>query len=417
MDPSFDSAQRLELSDFIADFRHTIPRLNAMREGIELYGATRFSAFDLFAPNENTLSRVIIELFDPLGSHGQGVLFLNALLQAIGFARLRQNDPVRVKREAMTRSRRRIDMVIETPQYVIGIENKPWAAQQANQLADYRDELKADPRGRTPILIFLSDQKERSAHGDVVRVPYYSSHGEISLRELLTSVKDEIKALKPKAFVLDFIQYIDAEFGSGYVDDEAYKPYFDAVNAEFDDISKRKAIATILLAQNSLHTRVLSDVGDYVLAQVRAKVRADFEPHSEYKLGDSVGDRYYPWGLRRAAWPVNCLVALEAQAEGYDQIMFGVKAPDIKRLSEKEHDEASPARKKLEDMTRSIPGGKKTPYWPWMQEVAEPYWGPEFAARLIIESATGEVEAHPEVQELGRLFVEMAATVDRLLSE
>jgi hypothetical protein len=388
-----------------------------MREGIELYGATRFSAFDIFDPNENTLSRVIVELFDPLGSHGQGLLFLNALLVELELPRVRQNEPVRVRREAMTRARRRIDIVIETSQYVIGIENKPWAIQQVNQLADYLEELKADLRGRKPVLIFLSDQDERSAHGEVVGIPYAASHEELSLRSLLAKVKDDIKALKPRAFVLDFIRYIDSEFGSDHVDDEADKPFLDAVGAEFDDPLKRKAVATVLLAQYTLHTRILSEVGDFVLSEVRGKLGSDYEPVSEFKLGDSLCDRYYPWGVRRATWPSNCIVGIEAQADGFDRLIFGVRAPDASRIGESDQEEASPARPKLEMMTRQIPGGRKTPWWPWMQEASVSYWGPEFAARLIIESPTAKVDEHPEVQEVARLFVETAAAVDRLLHD
>ncbi|MFC3326073.1 hypothetical protein [Mesorhizobium cantuariense] len=48
----------------------SIPRLDALRAGINFYGATGFSVFSIFAPNENALSRVIVELFDPAGSHG-----------------------------------------------------------------------------------------------------------------------------------------------------------------------------------------------------------------------------------------------------------------------------------------------------------------------------------------------------------
>ncbi|KQT51207.1 hypothetical protein ASG47_18710 [Devosia sp. Leaf420] len=147
-----------EVRDAISHMALMVPTLDANRAGIDLYGAPAFSAFSVFSPNENTLSRIVVELFDPAGSHGQGALFLNAMLRAIGIPGVNPREAIRVRREVLTRARRRIDIVIEMPRYVIGIENKPWAVQQPNQLGDYLSELSADLRGRTPVLVFLSDQ-------------------------------------------------------------------------------------------------------------------------------------------------------------------------------------------------------------------------------------------------------------------
>ena len=73
-------------------------------------------------------------------------------------------------------------------------------------------------------------------------------------------------------------------------------------------------------------------------------------------------------------------------------------------------------RKALENMVTAIPGGKKNIWWAWHQELPEPYWGQEFAARVILNSPTGSVKDHSEVQDLARKFVKMAAEVDRLLT-
>jgi hypothetical protein len=229
------------LADFISDFTKTLPRLAAISEGINLYGATTFSPFAIFNPDENTLSRVVAELFDPSGSHGQGLLFLNNLLAAIAVPRINRLDVVRVRREAMTRANRRIDIVIETSGYVIGIENKPWAIQQKDQLRDYLEELKSDLRGRRPILIFLSEQDAETAGEETVRIPYYDpGEGETTLYELLSNSLDEIKAAAPKAFVVDFLRYIAINFGDEYVETPADKPYVEAVSAEFDDHTNAK---------------------------------------------------------------------------------------------------------------------------------------------------------------------------------
>ncbi|MBB6262256.1 hypothetical protein FHS77_002828 [Paenochrobactrum gallinarii] len=391
-----------------------IPQLDAMRAGIELYGATDFSIFSLFSPNENALSRIVVELFDPAGSHGQGLLFLNAMLSAIDVPRVNQREAIRAQREVLTRAKRRIDIVIQTPRYVIGIENKPWASQQPNQLKDYIDELSADLRGRIPILIFLSDKEEKSAKGEVINVPFYSRTSNISLHAVLSSVVKDIKANKPKEFVEEFIFYIDDNFGEGQMSVETDAPYIDAVSAEFDVKENRKALAAFLLSQETLHLRIINEIGDYILSQIKVQLSDDFIPISDAKLSDCLYQQYRQWGIRHTSWPLNCEVALESQKYFFNEIKFGVKAPDEKRLRGQEKKFASLARIKLEGNI-PISGGRKTIYWPWEELVWDPYWGAEFAARLILQSPTGLVDDHPEVQELAQKFVDILSSVHELL--
>ncbi len=398
-----------------------LPRLAAMREGIDLYGATSFSPFAIFDPDENTLSRVIAELFDPAGSHGQGLLFLNALLAAIGVPRINSLDAVKVRREASTRAKRRIDIVIETSGYVIGIENKPWAVQQKDQLKDYRDELRADLRGRKPILIFISEQEAQTAGSDTIRVPYYfAKNDEKTLHALLTDVVGEIKANAPKAFVEDFLRYIETTFGGGYVDSQADKLYTDAVNAEFDSLHRRKAIASVLLSQETLHSRILDEIGDYLLEQVRKNVSPDFiaacdRPEFDPQVSECLWERWTPYGLRRPTWPVNCHIALEAQANRYVDIIFGVKAPDGTAKNTVEKHYACPGRKSLETMAGDIPGGKRSVWWPWYKSLPGKNWDLGNCARLVLESPTGDLRDHPEIQDLASQFVVLAKSVNDLL--
>ncbi|MBY3044834.1 PD-(D/E)XK nuclease family protein [Rhizobium leguminosarum] len=418
---SIDQAH-LSLSSFISDFSKMLPRLAAMREGIDLYGATTFSPFSIFSPDENTLSRVIAEIFDPVGSHGQGLLFLNSLLSAIALPRLNRLDAVKVRREVLTRAKRRIDIVIETSRYVIGIENKPWAAQQKNQLGDYLAELKADLRGRKPVLIFLSDQHALTAGDETIRVPYY--HGEsdeLTLYGLLAKIVPEIKAAAPKAFIEDFLRYIEFTFGGQYVGSPSDKPYIEAVSAEFDDPQRRKVVASILLSQETLHIRLLDEIGEFLLEEVRDKVNRDFEPSCdqqgiEPRMSKCLWARWTPFGLRRPSWPINCHVAVEAHGSNWlSEIIIGVKAPDGDKIPPKEKHYACPGRARLESMATQIPGGKKSQYWPWHKFLPDSYWGQEYCARLVIESPTGALRDHPEVQDLARQLVELASEVDRLL--
>ena len=106
-------------------------------------------------------------------------------------------------------------------------------------------------------------------------------------------------------------------------------------------------------------------------------------------------------------------------ATGYhDEVYYGVVAPDPNSHEVKDQPgRECRARPKFEDLSRRIPGGRKTVWWPWWQYVETRYWGPEFAARLIIEAPSGGVESHPDLQDFARRIVQLAEAVEEALAE
>jgi PD-(D/E)XK nuclease superfamily len=260
-----------DLARVVDELATQIPTLDAQRAGAEMYGASQLSVFGLFSPNENTLNRILSDLFDPRGSHGQGPLFLNAFLEALGIPHVGWRDhSVQVKREFVTEAARRIDVVIEADTFLVGIENKPWSGQQPSQLGDYVRELKRRSNGRPSQLVFLSDQEEKSAKGDVRRMPYKAIGGSQSIYNVLSDTKESIKAPRCRVFIEDFLSYIDRQFGEGCMIEEADKVYVEAVEAEFErGPASKKAIAAILLSQERLHMRILDEIGTYLTNEIR----------------------------------------------------------------------------------------------------------------------------------------------------
>lgn len=145
--------------------------------------ATKWTVFrDFFHfihKRENTLSRIFRTLLDPVGDHGQGPKFLNALLDeirdsvpasdtvaAVPLPTSHSDCAIRTEYPIPHGS---IDIVIEWPRsdYRIGIENKPWAAEQRGQIKRYFGALLA--RGKTP-----ADSYEAIGH---VLVLYFSGNG------------------------------------------------------------------------------------------------------------------------------------------------------------------------------------------------------------------------------------------------
>lgn len=114
--------------------------------------------FDHLMPNEVRISRILAMLLDPRGVHGQGCLFLSALLSTLNLDRDGlMSARVHVERATRkTKTRRRIDIMIETAEWIIGIENKVWGAPDQNdQVADYLREL-SSLRPNNYVLLYLT---------------------------------------------------------------------------------------------------------------------------------------------------------------------------------------------------------------------------------------------------------------------
>lgn len=89
---------------------------------------------------EVAICRLLKELLDPKGSHGNGVAFLkefvNIVLRKDGFSDNDLKNAV-VSREECIDSRRRVDLVLRIGKEVIPIEVKIFAIDQDSQLSDY----------------------------------------------------------------------------------------------------------------------------------------------------------------------------------------------------------------------------------------------------------------------------------------
>lgn len=126
---------------------------------INKFLANDFSVFNYFSCEEMKLSAIIADLLHPFGSHGQGQLFLkmfiqriNMMLPADSHLKMERLDTTKIAREVATRcieaTQRRIDIVLENDEWILGIENKPWACEQDNQLQSYRQHLENQYRSR-----------------------------------------------------------------------------------------------------------------------------------------------------------------------------------------------------------------------------------------------------------------------------
>ena len=167
------------------------PHLHAARaveHELDRHLARRFNVFRYLRDDELGLSRIIADLLDPTGEHGQGTTFLEAMLELLGvapeggdsvrpgrdvpgkrtaaatwkgrFDRLRSTaaGKIRVVQERGLPTGRRIDITVDIPTddgtFCLAFENKPRADDQPGQCRDYLKFLEKQ-YGERCLLVYL----------------------------------------------------------------------------------------------------------------------------------------------------------------------------------------------------------------------------------------------------------------------
>lgn len=240
VDASID-AYKVELTNFFASLSPALDIAERVQVELDRVAATRFSIFEYFSEQEEDLSRILADLLNPSGSHGQGERFLQLFVGELTrqsnewsklLRRVQSNDVLmkcKVTLEFPTQKGRKIDIVLEIPHvekgnvFCIGIENKPWGRDEDRQIADYlKDLLKKYPENAR-MLYFSGDGSEpgeNSLEGLVVQerslcqtVPYRRSKGECpSLEGWIQQCWEKCQAERVRWFLKDLLVYIERQF-------------------------------------------------------------------------------------------------------------------------------------------------------------------------------------------------------------
>lgn len=127
------------------------------------------SIFDIagYPHYENVCSNILAFYLNPNNEHGLGNLLFSSLMNLVGGNESNQ-DNVQIDREVSTNKGGRLDIVIETDNQIIGIENKIFHHLN-NDLSDYSDSIDdwAKPNQLTSVKIILSLRREQESSGFV----------------------------------------------------------------------------------------------------------------------------------------------------------------------------------------------------------------------------------------------------------
>lgn len=241
-------------------------RAASLAEAKQLYAAELapdFNLVDHLRHNEVALSRYLGLLLDIKGVHGQGELFLRGLLQRLEQPGFEPQDLLRVELEQRTHSGRFLDIYLEFRGGVIGIENKPWAADQDKQLEDYARFLQMSARGGQWLLVYACNWEPSEASLNVEQRKALEQAGNflrldfLQIAEWLDDSACHTRAPKVRLFV---------EALSAYVRQQ--------VNGE-SDLSEAEQIKAVIL-QKPEHLEAALKVAQSI-DQVKTQLLAEFQ--------------------------------------------------------------------------------------------------------------------------------------------
>lgn len=224
MEPNED-----RLNSFFKGMQYYLDVSREARQGLASAVANSFSIFDYLQPSENLLSRIISDLLDPRGNHGQGSTFLKSFLEQLverkcklpsGWETRADHAIVATETSTSINQRQKNRYSYRTTSgFRNRIENKPWANEQISQLADYRDELYRRyggqfvliflcQRGRTLTSIPAVDWKKLEDHNQGA-ILHYSDH----FLTWLVNCQEKSQADKIRHFLKDFEKFVRSTLG------------------------------------------------------------------------------------------------------------------------------------------------------------------------------------------------------------
>lgn len=172
---------------FFAELAPRLDTARALEAELDRHLARRFNVFDYAKTDELGISRILADLLDPDGPHGQGTLFLERFVK--GLENLRNWPDLRERRisvdvEHVIRGNRRIDIYVEIggakAAHCLAIENKPYAEDQNNQIKDYLAHLSKRHPGRF-MLIYLSPRGEGPSSSSLPKNELAKSIGQFAI--------------------------------------------------------------------------------------------------------------------------------------------------------------------------------------------------------------------------------------------
>lgn len=211
-----------KFSHFFKELDFRLNLFQTYKQSFDKYLASEFNVFQYILPNENRLSDIIADLLDPKGRHGQKEIFLKEFIEIVGKSGKCDVLKGKIIREKTTdyilNSQRRIDIIIDFGDFGIGIENKPWAIDQKDQLKEYDQHLMKKYKD-SYLLIYLTATGSDPDSLSKSEIEFLKNQEKFlnmaypdKFNTWLESCYKQSDSEKIRMFLRDFIKYIYFEF-------------------------------------------------------------------------------------------------------------------------------------------------------------------------------------------------------------
>ena len=167
---------------------------------------------------ENVCSNILAFYFNPIEEHQLNNLFINSFIKIliskkINIKTINKTDKLKIDREYTTLKGNRIDIVIQHNNFVIGIENKIYAAVN-NDLEDYSETLNKLNKNSIKVLLSLHDNSDIINNTEFVNITYQEFFNQLKI-DLLNCQENNKWIL----FLNEFIKNIENYEGEGEMEE------------------------------------------------------------------------------------------------------------------------------------------------------------------------------------------------------
>lgn len=196
-----------------------------------------------FPSRENVFSNVLKFYLNPKKPHGYGIRVLKIFLESFSDIPESELHDANIYREVVTNSKKRIDLVIETKNYVFGIENKVYHILN-NDLKHYKEYLETKYDNKSVHILVLSLNGEASEVDCIVTFMSYKD-----LLKKMENLGSSDFSNKYEFFLKEFLQNLKNHFPSFMTKEQID---FLLINDEaINQIKKLSDIATNFIASKS----------------------------------------------------------------------------------------------------------------------------------------------------------------------
>ena len=397
-----------ELERFFAEIAPRLETAQTLDDELDRQLARRFNVFRYLRTDEKGFSRMIADLLDPAGAHGQGAIFLKLLTDKLEFAQdLNSSDlsNAKVQMERQIVGRRRIDIVVEIDStHCLAIENKSnSAADSKRQVADDLDWL---VEGYShSLLVYLSPTGDGPSEDSVARETIKGLRTATPRRFVIMSCDsssetsdDGFDELRSKFSLVDWLAdcrrncdvdrlrwylreietYCRQRYGGNKVTDSKKSTVADFVRGDSKNVATAMAVYVVW---PEVAREIKSKFLDLVEQRVGDMLKGRLPDICwDWSYGEKRGERSYI-GIYRECWrpyvvdggqEEHTTIYMQAEAPNLTNWDIGVWSPASSRVSRDDRERSEKLHKEIGSLAESL-RKKQNSEWPWWEWIDEKY--------------------------------------------